>query len=166
MDEELKDLCITRLHALILDVENENSQSPEDTQYRIQTLVCILQNFLDLHGISSALFYLSEAVNTIDKGIFHSDISTNSIPSAPSNGMKGRPKLQIPPEILEYYVECGFNIQEIALLLGISKFTVCRRFSLLHIPISSRFSTMDDVELDRKIEEMNRDFPNVGYRSV
>lgn len=64
-------------------------------------------------------------------------------------GMKGRPLVKIPLEMLEYYVDCGFSQKDITALLGIRK-RLNRHLSETGISMSSKSSNITDEELHQK----------------
>ncbi|WAR28030.1 hypothetical protein MAR_013734 [Mya arenaria] len=68
-------------------------------------------------------------------------------------GKIGRPVLNIPQEMLEYYVDAGLSQKDMASLFGISKRTLNRRLTEFGISMSSKFSNLTNV------------FPNIGNRT-
>ena len=79
-------------------------------------------------------------------------------------GTSGRPRFEIPKEQLEYFVEHEITIPDIAQALGVSVSTVKRRLRDHGISIADRRSTIADCDLDNQVRDIQRLFPNAGYR--
>ncbi|KAJ7370540.1 hypothetical protein OS493_031825 [Desmophyllum pertusum] len=79
---------------------------------------------------------------------------------------KGRPSYSIPKEQLELFIEFGFNISDIALMLGVSVRTVQRRLSEYNISITDRYADITEEVLDNHVIEVFQMFPNCGYRRM
>jgi hypothetical protein len=82
------------------------------------------------------------------------------------SGERGRPRLQIPFEQLEFLLEKKFKIDEIAKLFSTSKRTVERRMRDFGLSASSVYTYLSDQQLDALITDIQRDFPNVGCKRV
>ena len=81
-------------------------------------------------------------------------------------GERGRPRLQIPFEQLEFLLERNFKIAEIAKLFGTSKRTVEKRFLEFGLSARAVYTSSSNPELDELISNIQRDFPNVGCKRV
>ena len=78
---------------------------------------------------------------------------TSVVCSISQTGRPGRPSFVIQPEMLEDLLELGFSKQQIARLLGVSRWTIYRRvreYGLYHV---SAFSDLSDADLDQKIRD-------------
>ena len=88
---------------------------------------------------------------------------TSLVCSISQTGRPGRPSFVIQPETLEDLLELGFLKQQIARLLGVSRWTIYRRvreYGLYHV---SAFSDLSDAELDQKIRDyINRHGQTTG----
>ncbi|CAB4001248.1 Hypothetical predicted protein, partial [Paramuricea clavata] len=82
------------------------------------------------------------------------------------SGERGRPRLQIPFEQLEFLLEKKFKIDEIAKLFSTSKRTVERHMSDIRLSASSVYTYLSDQQLHALITDIQRDFPNVGCKRV
>ena len=80
------------------------------------------------------------------------------------NHSRGRPRLEIPINQLQYLLELGFSCPQIASVLGVSLSTVRRRMDEGNLSISSLYSTITDDELDAIVMDIKASFPNCGYR--
>ncbi|XP_026114742.1 uncharacterized protein LOC113093121 [Carassius auratus] len=78
----------------------------------------------------------------------------------------GRPRYDIPLETLRMHLLNGFTAQELANLFGASERTIRRRMKPHHLRVSDLYSTISDAELDSTIEEIQRMYPNSGYRII
>ncbi|CAB3994770.1 PREDICTED: uncharacterized protein LOC107346750 [Paramuricea clavata] len=83
-----------------------------------------------------------------------------------STGGRGRPKLNIPQDQLQFLVERGFTIPEISRMLSTSVRTIERRLHDFGLSATENYSHIDDESLDRIIQEILRDFPSFGYRRM
>ena len=88
---------------------------------------------------------------------------TSLVCSISQTGRPGRPSFVIQPEMLEDLPELGFSKQQIARLLGVSRWTIYRRvreYGLYHV---SAFSDLSDAVLDQKIRDyINRHGQTTG----
>lgn len=83
-----------------------------------------------------------------------------------ATGSKGRPKLDISRNQLEYYLEKGFKGADIAKMLRVSDKTVYRRLHEFGISVRASYSSMSEAELDAVIQDILHNFPNCGYKSM
>ena len=81
-------------------------------------------------------------------------------------GQRGRLKLDVPQEQLQFLVERRFNTQQIASLLGVSQRTVERHLSECNLNISTSYSNLSDQELDAVIRSILADFLQTGYKRM
>ena len=75
---------------------------------------------------------------------------------------KGRPRFKISKEQLDFFVESGFTVPNIAGLLNVSCSTVERRMREFSISVRNKYSSVSDEELDNIILDIKRNFPNTG----
>lgn len=68
--------------------------------------------------------------------------------------------------LLEFFVENGFKVAEIARLIGVSKRTVERRVKDYDLGIRQSYSPLTDHELEDEVKKVINDFPHVGYRTM
>ena len=81
-------------------------------------------------------------------------------------GQPGRPKFEIPEEILRFLFDKRFTVTETATLLGVSQRTVERRMNEFGIRIGNCYSNINDRDLDAVVSNIICDFPNVGYKRM
>ena len=77
-------------------------------------------------------------------------------------GKRGRPKLLIDREQLEFLVELQFSWTDIASLFGISRRTLFRKRMELGIP--SKYSVLDDEELLSQVSSIKKEMPQAGEK--
>ena len=78
------------------------------------------------------------------------------------SGAVGRPRFEISSSQLEFFIQTGFSVPQIAHLLGVSVSTVRRRMTDYNLTIHSTYCTLDDIELDSLIADIQQQFPNAG----
>jgi hypothetical protein len=78
---------------------------------------------------------------------------------------RGRPKLDIGEDQLQYLIENGFRIKEISELFGCNRKTIERRMKEYQLSILNS-STISDNQLDTMIKEITTLFPNCGEKTV
>ena len=95
------------------------------------------------------------------------EFGTNHGPHATSvpSGAAGRPKSNIPQEQLQYLIDHEISMTKIAQALGVSKSTIKRRVREYGISVGPRI-VLDDSELDTLVRDIQREFPNAGYRRI
>lgn len=80
-----------------------------------------------------------------------------------NDGNSGRPKFNIPPNQLEYFLSNGFTGPAIADMLGVSLRTVRRRIAEHGLFKDVFRSTITEAELDDVVNNIMEQFPNIGY---
>ena len=95
--------------------------------------------------------------NTLEEGYFAPTVKT---------GLRGRPAYNITKDQLLFLVSSGFNIPQISSLLNVGKRTIERRLHEFGISINTSFSSLGNSELDAIVQEIVREFPNIGYRRL
>ena len=81
-------------------------------------------------------------------------------------GERGRPRFQIPYTQLQFLIEKGFTVREIAQLFGTSTSTVERRMSEFGLSIRVFHAQLSDLDLDATVSEVMREIPNVGCKRM
>lgn len=167
------DILLEHLQSLIRDLSrvlDDGSPSQESiealvvkaerVQYLITTLVDISV------GMDANLHLIETVISSLDALVTHySDISQNCAFSAPRfiSGERGRPRVVISQEMLEYLIGNYFTVSQIAQLLQTSTSTVHRRMGEVGITIRSMYSIIDDHQLDTLVRKLQHQYPNCGY---
>ena len=79
---------------------------------------------------------------------------------------RGRPRINVTRESLEYFLNSCFSATQIASMLHISLSTIRRRMSLFGLSVSSQYSSLSDSELDRLVCTIQDQYPLCGYRMM
>ena len=87
-------------------------------------------------------------------------------PDVNNEGLVGRPKFEISRDQLQYLLDYDLKISDISEALGVSRSTIKRRLREYGISISERKTDIPDAELDCVVRNIQRDFPNAGYRRM
>ena len=88
-------------------------------------------------------------------------IYSRNCPQRSVSNFGGAPKFLLSKSVFENFVEHGFTIKEMSVLLGISPRTVYRtmdEFDLKKI----NFSDVDENQLDHEIVQITEEFPHCG----
>ncbi|CAK8690124.1 unnamed protein product [Clavelina lepadiformis] len=78
----------------------------------------------------------------------------------------GRKRIPISQEQIEFLLAQDFNIHEIASTLNVSKRTVEYRMNEFDLAVSHKYTILDDEELDEKVFNLTKHFPNSGYKAI
>ena len=121
-------------------------------------------------GMESNLPLIESVISSLNNVLLltagsHSDHDNYGY-SAPRfiSGGRGRPKVIIPCNMLEYLIGNHFSVQRVAQLLQTSVSTVRRRMREFGISVRSTYSVIDDAQLDTLVREIQHQYPNCGYR--
>ena len=87
-------------------------------------------------------------------------------PSVCFDGTRGRPRIRVTSDILEYFFSHGFSASTTAMLLHVSLSTVRRWMSEYGMMIRDQYSAISDSELDRIVTLVQHRNPNCGYRMM
>ena len=79
---------------------------------------------------------------------------------------KGRPSIPISSRQLLFLLEHGFTQCAIGKMFGCSARTVKRRITEFQLEAYLHYSDIDDLHLDIMVEEIQRQYPNWGEKSV
>uniref|UniRef100_A0A8W8MCH0 Integrase core domain-containing protein n=1 Tax=Magallana gigas TaxID=29159 RepID=A0A8W8MCH0_MAGGI len=161
---EMKALVRQKIMYLANCVENGRFHnlvgSIDDTIEMVAQLSEVTDTECTLNLLEDAFPYLNEIINLGDY-----DAATQVCPEL-EHQTKGRPVFKIPFETLEFFVENGFKVAEIARLIGVSKRTVERRLKDYDLGIRQSYSPLTDHELEDEVKKIINDFPHVGYRTM
>lgn len=88
------------------------------------------------------------------------------LPFSNVTGTRGRPKFDITKKQIEYLLDLSFSATDIARIRGVSKRTIFKRLADFGLSVSSRYSSINDVDLDVIVKDIFKDFPNTEYRRM
>jgi transposase len=75
---------------------------------------------------------------------------------------RGRPRLDIKKEQLEYLLHMGFSCPKIAAVIGVSLSTIRRRMSEYGLCVTELYSNVTDQELDSLVAQIKENFQTVA----
>ena len=158
--ERMKDLISQRLRRSGHKLESGINPLPE-----LQVTFEMLSALNDIIDVDSALTSCCEAILLLQETERNNNIASLTLEKEQVAGT-GRPRYVIPIETLEFFIDSSFSIPEMSELLGISVSTVKRRLRDCGLQISSKFTTISNDELEKHVQQIVTDFPEVGYRTV
>ena len=88
------------------------------------------------------------------------------VPEIVTENRRGRPRLNITKQQMEYLLDLGFSCSKIAGVIGVSLSTIRRRMLEYDLSVGALYSNISDTELDRIAGQIKQDFPNCGYRMM
>ena len=110
----------------------------------------------------TALTCISDAIACLQR-FDELELSTGYQSPLLNDGNTGRPKFNIPPTQLEFFLANGFTGTAIAAMLGVSLRTVRRRIAEHGLLKNVFRSAITDAELDDVVNNIMEQFPNIGY---
>lgn len=158
----------SNIKTVLLDVLNRFS-SGTDLDYGLYKVEWLCSLVVRLGGMLEVLLpNLLQARDLISLMIKNneesSDVHNNRAMIVTGN--KGRPKIYISPNQLEYFLEKGFKGTDIAKMLCVSTKTIYRRLQEFGLPVHASYSAVSEAELDAIILDTLHNFPNCGYKSM
>ena len=90
----------------------------------------------------------------------------NRTPPLQHTGCIGRPRFEIPRGQLIFLIESRFTAPQMAEIIGVSLSTIRRRMADYGLSITAEYTPFSDAELDRLVEDVQRDFPMCGNRQM
>lgn len=81
-------------------------------------------------------------------------------------GLLGRPRLNISPETLQWFVDCGYSAVGIAECLGLHPNTIRQRLNEHQLGRQDRYSSISDEDLDQLVAGVLPACPNTGYKMM
>ena len=125
----------------------------------LTTVACCSEQVLDAVGQSLTL--LEELQSSCSLASVE-----GYVPQVSSGNIRGRPRLNVTKEQIEYLLHLGFSCPKLADVIGVSLSTIRRRMEEYGLSVHALYSTISDRELDRLAEQIKKDFPNCGYRMM
>ncbi|CAB3979268.1 PREDICTED: uncharacterized protein LOC107355137 isoform X1 [Paramuricea clavata] len=157
-------------------VGNTNGNHDVDLDYatyRLDWLISLCTRFGDyFEKEETFLGYLLEAQellfarNRSDSQHIFSFEPENETDPCNSIRSSGRPRLKIPKEQIELFLDYGFKATDIAKMLCVSVKTIHRRLHEYNLSIKKSYASLSDEELDNIVTEISSQFKNCGYKSM
>ena len=154
---------------------DEDSVTADRIEYHISVLDRLLRGLmlvfrpnLDGNEILSMIASVQNVISSLEGAItqLDSSVSVGYSPPVLFVGERGRPKLDISRQMLEYFLDHRFAATRIAMLMHVSLSTVRRRMAEFGLSVQSRYSNMSDGELDRIVTTIMHQHPHCGYRMI
>lgn len=79
---------------------------------------------------------------------------------------RGRPRMHVPEETLEHFLDLGLPLGCISTIMGFSRTTLWRRMREHNLSVTALYSKCTDDELDAFVSEIKSTMPHAGYRVV
>jgi hypothetical protein len=153
--DEIRALLIEKIKAVVRSCDMENDIC--DITVEIESL----RNILSYIPSNGDVFQRVDIILKETLAVLNDIVCTPVV-----SGYRGRPRIIIPEDLIEFLIDSGFSQNDISSLIGVSKRTLNRRLSEMGITFASKFSTMSDEELDGIVFGIVKEFPDVGYRTV
>ena len=128
-------------------------------------LVGMAQAGEEVVALGQVIGDLTDSISTIS-GILENHADMRPLSTVASEGARGRPKLSISQEQVEFLLEHRFSASDIAQIVGVSRSTISRRMRDWSLRVSQAYSIIDDTNLDRAVLEVKQSFPDCGYRMM
>ena len=158
------------LSGLIRELENCNGQSDhiDSVLYRTDWLYNSLVRYLGVYdSVSDQLIsFVRDAKDLLQISVHHNGAPDSYRTEQVSHGGRGRPKFDVSRDQIEFLLERGFSVPDVAQILGIGVRTTERRLQEFGISSTQFFTVIDDQTLDCTIEDILRNFPSYGYRRM
>ena len=148
---------------------NGDSDSVDSIAYRIDWLYgCALRYSAVFPGLigEQVVELLRAAKDSLSTILNYAEDTSFHVEQSVLTGTRGRPKFNITKEQLQFLLERGFSVPDIAQIISVSVSTIERRLREFRIPARSFYSDIDEETLDRTIRDISRSFPSAGYRRM
>ena len=167
--EQDQEILRVQLRGTLLDLlrllENLDSDGLDAAVFRLEQLASHVLRLCDVNLVDDDIHHL--ITDTISKLRRVEEINTNApfVTGAVYSGRPGRPALDISYDQLVYLLNFELSVPDIAQALGVSESTIFRRMKTYGLSAHQNV-VLSDQELDDKVREVLREFPNAGYRRV
>lgn len=168
MDQE-QQIVQVQLKGTLLDLlrqfENLDSDGLDTAVFRLEQLASLVLRLCDVNLVDDDIHRL--ITDTISKLRRVDKINTNTpfVTETVYSGRPGRPALEISYDHLVYLLNFEFSVPDIAQALGVSERTIFRRMKTYGLSARQNVA-LSDQELEDKVRQVLREFPNAGYRRV
>lgn len=166
-------LIVSQMRKAVLQISrdwNNNERTDDDNEgfsVRIERLLSMAGTVQSCYGEVDGLAGIVQSLSTLYQDLrVMSEKTVREIVSVDISGKPGRPKFDIPSELLHFYLEHNFNASQIAKMLNVSKSTIKRRLKQNDIRISDKYTEINDDDLDISLLAILHEFPNTGYKKM
>ena len=168
---EVRSFISQLIHQLIRQIENSNPSDTGDIDgvlFRADWLYNCLVRYVGSYDIGDDVLQLVRDSKDMLQVIADTQcINQQSFTAGQlHSGNCGRPRFVITKEQLEFLLERGFRLKEVAKIFGVHLSTIERRCRDYGLSATQTFSYISDQALDCIVEEIIRSFPSFGYRRM
>ena len=160
---ELKELLRCKLMFISQCIESGRIHNLSNDMDNVFSMACQLSNLTDIDDTLNNLELVAEMLPDLA-------VTGQYVPNCPrpelTRGHLGRPSFLIDRDVLEFLLSNCFKVQDIASMLGVGKRTIERRLQEYGLGVSQTYSEISDDDLVERVQNIVKDFPHVGYRSV
>ena len=158
------------LHSIVRQIENNDGHGDngDGVLYRVDWLYNCLVRYVGSYNIDENIVRLVGRSRDMLEEIAnaHSSNRQSFEVGRILSGNRGRPRLGITREQLEFLMERGFRIRDVAGILGVNVRTIERRCREMDLSAAQMFTAIDDQTLDATVADIVRRFPSFGYRRM
>lgn len=154
----------------VLDDGSPSQESAEALMIKAERVHHLMATLVDVvPGMESNLPLIESVISSLSNVISltagsHAD-EYNGYSARFTSGGRGRPKVEIPRNTLEYLIGNHFSVHRVAYLLQTSVSTVRRQMHDFGLSsIRSTYSVISDAQLDTLVRQIQYQYPNCGYR--
>ena len=150
----------------------QNDRDPmvlERIRFYLEIIICFLERLFSYDDEIVTVFRRALVLVPSYDEIECSSTLSSQVPQqlhTEEAGYVGRPKIVISHEQLEEFLNMDFDCPSIARLFGISLRTLRRRMLEYGLKVSSRYSSINDAELDCLVVQLKHEYPSCGYRMI
>ena len=151
---------ISKLNALMLLIGQLDLSNNDSIDYVCIHVECIYADLIELDLSSDSTRICPQVLQKVFEcwELFQDCEESGSIP--------GRPLFEISPSIIETLMNLQFTSFDIALILGVSRSTVCRRMRQNGLSYSDNYCCISDCNLDEIVMEISMDHPRCGSKMM
>ena len=147
----------------VLWMKEEMNKEEFDTEQVVRVCDHLMQCCLLLEGEVNGFEEFEEVRRVLD------EIREFSYEARVSEGVierrgRGRPEVSVSCEQIEFYLEHGFSIEDIAKMYACSRRTIERRMKTAGISVSKCYSTIGDGQLLTIVQDIVSRYPRVGEK--
>ena len=142
----------------------EESREPDKLDSLIYHVDQLYRSLVQLDISNSIVESVGTSLSLIQEIDQSQSVAGGFTPSVLGSGSRGRPKLEITQQQLEYLLNLGFSCPRLSDILGVSLSTVRRRMNECGLSISALYSNISDDDLDALTSQIHLEYPNSGYR--
>ena len=135
-------------------------------QFQVDRAYYLMIRGTHLYDIQTSLLICLEEARRLIEELVNADAYYGYVPGKTFSGNRGRPKINITKEQLEFMLEYKFTVPQISKMLNVSTSTIARRLHDYGLSTSTLYARINDQELDGIIREISAENVNCGYKRM